>query len=67
MLPPETQNRRVDAVYRECREINKRTLTLNASALVLVPGHCIQKDNIRCVISPVCLKVHTQSFLVFFS
>lgn len=33
MLHPEMQNRRVGAAYRECREINKKTLTLNASAL----------------------------------
>lgn len=33
MLHPEMQNRRVDAAYRECREINKKTLTLNVSAL----------------------------------
>ena len=33
MLYPEMQNRRVDAAYRECREINKKTLTLNAIAL----------------------------------
>jgi len=65
MLHPEMQNRRVDAEYRECREINKKTLTLKASA-VLVPDCFIQKDNIRYVISPICLKVRTQSFLFVF-